>query len=50
MLVDTERDVLLRCAWRLRDKDFDALEVEEIHFDEQFSEEEFNSRQPLPWH
>jgi hypothetical protein len=50
VLVDVERGVLLRCASRLRGKDFDALEVEEIHFDEQFSEEVFNSRRPLPWH
>jgi hypothetical protein len=49
VLVDTERGVLLRCASRLRGKDFDALEVEEIYFDEQFSEEVFTSREPLPW-
>lgn len=49
VVVDAERGVLLRCASRLRGKDFDALEVEEIHFDEQFSEEAFSSRQPLPW-
>lgn len=49
VLVDTERGVLLRCASRLRGKDFDALEVEEIHFDEHFSAGVFNSRQPLPW-
>lgn len=49
VLVDTERGVLLRCASRLRGKDFDALEVEEIYFDEQFPEEVFTSREPLPW-
>jgi hypothetical protein len=49
VLVDTERGVLLRCASRLRGKDFDALEVKEIHFDERFSEEVFTSREPLPW-
>ena len=49
VLVDAERGVLLRCASRLRGKDFDALEVEEIYFDEQFSEEVFTSREPLPW-
>jgi hypothetical protein len=26
-----------------------ALKVEEIYFDEQFSEEVFTSREPLPW-
>jgi hypothetical protein len=30
-------------------EDFDALEVEEIHFDEQFPEDTFASREPLPW-
>lgn len=49
VLVDAERGVLLRCASRLRGEDFDALEVEEIHFDEHFSKETFNSRQPLLW-
>jgi len=49
VLVDAERGVLLRCASRLRGKDFDALEVEEIYFDEPFSEEVFTSREPLPW-
>ena len=48
-LVDSERGVLLRCASRLGGKDFDALEVEEIHFDERFGEEVFTSREPLPW-
>ena len=37
------------CASRLRGKDFDALEVEVIYFDEQFSEEVYTSREPLPW-
>jgi hypothetical protein len=50
VLVDSERGVLLRCASRLGGEDFDALEVEEIHFDEQFSEEVFRSREPLSWH
>jgi hypothetical protein len=49
VLVDAERGVLLRCASRLRGKDFDALEVEVIYFDEQFSEEVYTSREPLPW-
>jgi hypothetical protein len=30
-------------------KDFDALEVEEIHFDERFPKDTFSWRQPLPW-
>jgi hypothetical protein len=47
-LVDAERGVLLRCASRLGGKDFDALEVEEIHFDERFPEDTFASREPLP--
>jgi len=47
--VDAERGVLLRCASRLRGEDFDALEVEEIHFDEQLAREVFGARQPLPW-
>jgi hypothetical protein len=49
VLVDSERGVLLGCASRLNGKDFDALEVEEIHFDEPFSGEVFSSRQPLAW-
>ncbi len=49
-VVDAERGVLLRCASWLGGKDFDALEVEEIHFDEEFPEEVFTSREPLPWH
>jgi hypothetical protein len=48
-LVDAERGVLLRCASRLNGEDFDALEVEEIHFDERFPEGTFASREPLPW-
>ena len=48
-VVDAERGVLLRCASRLGGEDFDAVEVEEIHFDEQFPEEVFTSREPLPW-
>jgi hypothetical protein len=49
VLVDTERGVLLRCASRLGGEDFDALEVEEIYFDERFGEDVFTSREPLPW-
>ena len=49
VLVDAERGVLLRCASRLAGEDFDALEVEEIHFDERFPEDTFASREPLPW-
>ena len=49
VVVDAERGVLLRTASRLRGKDFDALEVEEIHFDEKFPEYTFASRAPLPW-
>ena len=48
-VVDAERGVLLRCASRLGSKDFDALEVEEIHFDERFPKDTFASREPLPW-
>jgi hypothetical protein len=48
-VVDAERGVLLRCASRLGGEDFDALELEEIHFDEQFPEETFASREPLSW-
>jgi hypothetical protein len=48
VLVDVERGVLLRCASRLGGKDFDALEVEEIHFDEKLPEDVFSSREPLP--
>jgi hypothetical protein len=48
-VVDAERGVLLRTASRLRGKDFDALEVEEIHFDEELPEDVFSSREPLPW-
>jgi hypothetical protein len=49
VVVDTERGVLLRCASRLGGKDFDALEVEEIYFDEHLGEDVFTSREPLPW-
>ena len=48
-VVDAERGVELRLASRLRGKDFDALEVEEVHFDERFPEDTFASREPLPW-
>jgi hypothetical protein len=34
---------------RLNGKDFDALEVEEIHFDERFPEGVFTAPEPLPW-
>jgi hypothetical protein len=49
VVVDAERGVLLRCAARLDGVEFDALEVEEIHFDEQLPEGVFTSREPLPW-
>jgi len=49
VVVDTKRGVLLRCASRLNGEDFDALEIEEVHFDEQFPEDTFASRDPLPW-
>ena len=49
VIVDAERGVLLRVASRLRGADFNALEVEEIHFDERFGREVFDARQPLPW-
>jgi hypothetical protein len=49
VVVDVERGVLLRTASRLWGKDFDALEVEEIHFDERFGEDVFTSREPLSW-
>jgi hypothetical protein len=49
VVVDAERGVLLRCASRLNGEDFDALEVEEIYFDERFGEDVFTSREPLPW-
>ena len=46
-VVDAERGVLLRLA--AGGEDFDALEVEEIHFDEEFPEDTFASCEPLPW-
>jgi hypothetical protein len=49
VVVDAERGVLLRCASRMGGKDFDALEVEEIYFDERFGEDVFTSREPLSW-
>ena len=49
VLVDAERGVLLRCASRLNGEDFDALEVEEIHFDERLPEHVFTAPEPLPW-
>lgn len=48
VVVAAERNVLLRCASRLNGRDFDALDVEEIHYDEPLSERVFTSRQPLP--
>lgn len=48
-VVDAERGVLLRLASRLGGEDVDALEVEEIYFDEQFPEDTFASREPLAW-
>lgn len=48
-IVDAERGVVLRLASRLGGDDFDALEVEEIHFDERFPKDTFASRDPLPW-
>lgn len=47
-VVDAERGVLLRLASRLGGEDIDALEVEEIYFDDSFDEEVFSSREPLP--
>lgn len=49
ILVDTERGVLLRCSSRLDGKDFETLEVEEIHFDEQFTKDIFTIPERLPW-
>ncbi len=48
-VVDAERGVILRLASRLKGRDFDALEVEEIFFDERFPEDVFTAREPLPW-
>lgn len=50
VLVDAERGVLLRCASRLNGEDFNALEVEEISFDERFPDDIFTAAEPLPWH
>ncbi|QIN78057.1 hypothetical protein GBA65_05480 [Rubrobacter marinus] len=47
-VVDAERGVLLRLASRFDGGDIDALEVEEVRFDEPFDEEIFASRAPLP--
>lgn len=49
VIVDAERGILLRCASRLGGKDIDALEVEEVYFDEQLPEDVFALREPLPW-
>ena len=48
-VMDAERGVSLRLASRLRGEDFDALEVEEIHFDEPLGADVFGSREPLLW-
>ena len=47
--MDAERGVLLRTARRLRGEDCEALEIEEIQFDERFEEDVFTSREPLVW-
>lgn len=47
VVVDAERGILLRTASRLGGKDFDALEIEEVYFDERFDQEVFDSREPL---
>lgn len=44
-IVDMETGTLLRLASRLDGEAIDALEAEEIHFDE----EVFASREPRPW-
>lgn len=49
VLVDAQRGVLLRCASRMAGEDFDALEVQEIHFDERLPEGVFTAFEPLPW-
>ena len=49
VVVDTERGVLLRTASRHRGEDFEALEIEEIHFDERFEKDVFTLREPLVW-
>lgn len=49
VLVDAERGVILRCASRIGGEDFDALEVEEIHFDEPLPADVYTAPEPLPW-
>ncbi len=49
VVVDAERGVLLRTASRLGGEDFEALEIEEIQFDERFEKDVFTSREPLVW-
>lgn len=49
VLVDVERGVILRCASRIGGEDFDALEVEEISYDEPLPEGIFTAPEPLPW-
>ena len=48
-VVDAEKGILLRLASRLGGRDIDALEVEEVSFDEPFDDEVFTSREPLAW-
>jgi hypothetical protein len=48
-VVDAERGIILRLASRLEGEDFDALEIEEIYFDERFPEDVYTSHEPLPW-
>ena len=47
--MDAERGILLRCASRLEGRDIDALEIEEVFFDERFGQDVFTSRELLPW-
>ncbi len=47
--MDAERGVLLRRASRLRGEDFEALEIEKIHFDERFEKDVFTLGEPLVW-
>lgn len=48
-VVDLEKGILLRLASRLNGNDFEALEIEDVHYDEPFGEEVFTLREPLPW-
>lgn len=47
LLVDAERGAILRHANRLEGKEFEVLEMEEVHFDERFAEEVLLPPQPL---